>query len=429
MRTAKRIGLLAVAAVIGVAAISLTLAARSGDDTTTARPVDASGTTSAKAPGEEPAVFVARRFIDAYGDLDADRALGYLADDADFSGLVTSVGDQSAQGTVDDFRLLLSLLEAQRYEQLPGTRCRELGNSLETTQFLCTFAFHDIRSDELGLAPFTGSYFLLTVRGGEIVEASKTWATEDFSPQVWEPFAAWVRKRYPEDAAIMFTASMDGARLSEESVELWEKRTREYVKLETESPEAVKIAERFMVARDRHDAEKAMSLVADDGARVRLLWGYGLYPHMPILRMNRRKLSLALEAERIYGVRYRSVECRRYPVWGSEGEAEILCSYRMDSRLIGDRTPVRGSLGIGLRDGKVVYTSFPWLNVSFPSWVPAGEGAFAQWLQSEHPEAGGPFDRGTLFRTMGQELVLILTPRSLDLLERYLAAYESSVDG
>ena len=44
-------------------------------------------------------------------------------------------------------------------------------------------------------------------------------------------FAAWVRKRHPEDAAIMFTASMHGARLSEEWIELWEKRTLEYVKL------------------------------------------------------------------------------------------------------------------------------------------------------------------------------------------------------
>ena len=62
----------------------------------------------------------------------------------------------------------------------------EAGRSHDAAQ-LFTFAFHDIRSDELGLAAFSGSYFLLTVRDGEIVEASKTWATKDFSPQVWEP--------------------------------------------------------------------------------------------------------------------------------------------------------------------------------------------------------------------------------------------------
>lgn len=91
----------------------------------------------------------------------------------------------------------------------------------------CPFVFHTIRSDELGLGPFSGSCFQLTVRGGEIVRASRTWETREFSPQVLEPFATWVSKRYPQDAAVMYTGS--GVRLTEELVRVWEKRSREYV--------------------------------------------------------------------------------------------------------------------------------------------------------------------------------------------------------
>lgn len=37
--------------------------------------------------------------------------------------------------------------------------------------------------------------------------------------------------------------------------------------------------------------------------------------------------------------------------------------------------------------------------------------------------------RGTLFRTLGQELTLILTRKSVDLLARYLDEYERSATG
>lgn len=54
---------------------------------------------------------------------------------------------------------------------------------------------------------------------------------------------------------------------------------------------------------------------------------------------------------------------------------QILCSYRIDNRLrhIAGYGPREASLGIGVHDGRIDYLSFPWLNVSFPGWVP-GEG-------------------------------------------------------
>ena len=244
---------------------------------------------------------------------------------------------------------------------------------------------------------------------------------------MWEPFAGWVTRAHPQDAAVMYTDS--GARVSDGSIRRWEKRTREYVRLKT--PRMVEVAQRFMEARDRHDAEKAISMLADEGATVRLLLDNALYRNMPALRMNRRQLALALEAERLYGARYRSVACRREPVLGADGGAQILCSYRIDNRLrhIAGYGPKEVSLGIGVHDGRIDYLSFPWLNVSFPGWVPGEGGLFVEWLEAEHPEAGGPMRRGTLFRTLGQELTLILTRKSVDLLKRYLDEYERAAEG
>jgi hypothetical protein len=54
---------------------------------------------------------------------------------------------------------------------------------------------------------------------------------EEFSPQMWEPFAEWVSTTYPADAAVMYEdETYSGVRLSEESIPLWERHIRGYVK-------------------------------------------------------------------------------------------------------------------------------------------------------------------------------------------------------
>ena len=47
---------------------------------------------------------------------------------------------------------------------------------------------------------------------------------------MWEPFATWVSKAYPEDAAVMYEdGGTSGVRLTKESIRLWERHTRGYV--------------------------------------------------------------------------------------------------------------------------------------------------------------------------------------------------------
>lgn len=178
---------------------------------------------------EASAEEVATSFLAAYGDFDAERAIDYLADDADISQLIASVGASGAEGTLTEFRLLVSLLEAQGYRQLRDS-CEELGNSAAGTRLRCSFDFHILRSDEIGRGPFGGSYLDLTVRDGEIVRASKHWALGEFSPQLWEPFAAWVSRMHPRDVSLMYRdGTYSGTRLTEESIRLWERHTRGYV--------------------------------------------------------------------------------------------------------------------------------------------------------------------------------------------------------
>jgi hypothetical protein len=212
----KRIGAFAVAAAIALAGVALIIGVWAGRNATTP-----ANQPTPEAPVDATAQVVATGFLDAYGAFDADRAITYLADDADLSAL--------GLGGTRDFRMLLSLFEAQGYKQML-TSCEETGSSASGTDVRCAFDFHAIRSDEIGRGPYSGSYFDLTVRDGVIVRASEYLEIEEFSAQMWEPFAAWVSKNYPEDAKVMYNETLTDYRLTEKSIRLWKQHSREYVK-------------------------------------------------------------------------------------------------------------------------------------------------------------------------------------------------------
>jgi hypothetical protein len=214
----RRAGAFVVAAAIGVAAVAVILGTRGGSEPRT--PL-----------GERPTVSpveVATGFIEAYGSLDVERTISHLADNADVFPLIGWVGtgvDEPPEG----FQLLFSLLEAQGYKQTLGS-CEEVGSSASVTSLRCTYDFHSLRSDEIGRGPYSGSYFDLLVRDGEIVRASSYMEIEKFGPQMWDPFARWVSRNYPEDVAVMYvdeTQSLE--QVNEASIRLWEQHTRDYV--------------------------------------------------------------------------------------------------------------------------------------------------------------------------------------------------------
>jgi hypothetical protein len=136
----KKIGALAAAAValVLIAAV-LIIQSRDKAPATAQTPVAAEtpeNTVNARA------MEVATGFVEAYGAFDVERAMTYLADDATIAVL----------GARDDPRLLMSWLEATGYQQIVDS-CKELGNSASGS-ISCTFAFHALRSGELGRGPF-----------------------------------------------------------------------------------------------------------------------------------------------------------------------------------------------------------------------------------------------------------------------------------
>ena len=165
-------------------------------------------------------VDVAVAFIEAYGAFDVDAAASHLAADADLSRL---------EAGMEGWQLGVRWLEAVGFKVVLDS-CEEEIDSPGTVG--CLFAFHAIRSDEIGLGPFGDSRFDFRILDGEIVSASMRWNIDDFGPQVWEPFAVWVAETYPDDIAIMYTnSSQSMQRFTDEAIALWDQRSREYVEV------------------------------------------------------------------------------------------------------------------------------------------------------------------------------------------------------
>ena len=419
----QKIGAFALAAAICAVAVALFVAIRPHDGRTPA------GEPTADAESE--AVRIAHRFLDAFGRFDADAAMASLADDDVIADLVTVEG---ASGT-EALAMYLDMFEAMGYEQSVYS-CDTVAGETQTDIYVtCPYGFHALHSDELGLGPYDGSTFSFTVRDGAIVRSDVGLNYEaEFSPQMWEPFATWVSETYPADAAVMYEdGSLSNYALTEESIRLWEKRSREYVEVALSEP--ISVAERFMEARGMDDLDEAISLIDEDGADVRPL-GISAPSGLTTTgtyHMDLEKVSLALETERIFGVTYDSVVCGpiEHVVHPAVPEVNVECSFVLRSRLrdLDGRVYRESFAHLGVEDGRITFLSVPYLNASFPGNVPGESWPFIEWLQDEHPEAGGPMDDGTLFHTEGQDLIINLNPQAIDLLERSFEEYERAVAG
>ncbi len=83
--------------------------------------------------------------------------------------------------------------------------CEQQATTAVGTTVRCTFDFHYLLSEELGLGPFSGSYFDVTVMDGQVVDVAGHCEIDEFSPLVREPFATWLSATYPSDAEAMST--------------------------------------------------------------------------------------------------------------------------------------------------------------------------------------------------------------------------------
>lgn len=165
-----------------------------------------------------PAFKAASDFVAAYADFDRDSLTKYMTTVVDF---------QVLEGGAE-WAMANRVFEAQGLKLFPHT-CKT-GPAGTTVLVSCPFDFHNLRSDEIGLGPFAGSAgFDFAINGGENFRVGLSFDTAEFSPQMWEPFAAWVEATHPDDLQSMYTDdTFSDFALTEESIELWDKYTREY---------------------------------------------------------------------------------------------------------------------------------------------------------------------------------------------------------
>jgi hypothetical protein len=219
----RRANLAAVALVVVGA---LALATCDGDRTEPATDQTPVATDAADVIATDTAVEVARGFFEAYSAFDAEQAISYLADDADISGLME---DYNQEGDVDQLPRILAWLDVLD-TQLMLRSCDELTSSATGTTVRCGYDYHFMGSDELGLGPYDGSYYDLTVRDGEIVRATGHIEISVSSYQTWTPFDVWIKANNPADAEVMYNdPTHSGPSLTDESFRLWDQRVQEWV--------------------------------------------------------------------------------------------------------------------------------------------------------------------------------------------------------
>ncbi|MET1041166.1 MAG: hypothetical protein ABWZ90_09020 [Acidimicrobiales bacterium] len=205
----------ATAAAVVVVVGGLVLASQ--DDADEPRAVEDTTTTAAREAPATPEE-VARGFAEAYDAHDAEAAAAFLTD-----GALADLGG-SLGLTAEDFPRWMEYLDAIGAQDL-DTECEEQGDAGAVR---CTFVTHQYRSDEIGLGPYGGNSWEFTVRDGVITSVSlnRGYLTNGMSGEMWFPFTSWLATEHPADASVMLN---DSTQLSEESIRLWEQRTREYV--------------------------------------------------------------------------------------------------------------------------------------------------------------------------------------------------------
>lgn len=197
------------------------------------------GVIKAGEPAKNPdqAVTVAAEFVDAVSRFDADAAISYLTNDASVQG---DEIDYHAPDAAAQLRLTLAHYRATGYKQIIN-RCVQVGTSTVGISVSCAFDLQAMKSDEIGLGPYTGNYWRLTVRDGKIASAQQAIAieTNNFAEQVAAPFATWMSINHSEDVLTMYVDdTMSAERFTEDSNRLWEQRTAEYVAMVKQNPAA-----------------------------------------------------------------------------------------------------------------------------------------------------------------------------------------------
>jgi hypothetical protein len=172
---------------------------------------------------------VAEEFMRALATFDRARAATYVA-----AGAALEMGNIMGDDTRHDTWTLRN-----RWDEATGWKvtrlegCQETNARRSEAYVRCGFSAHQLGSDQLGRGPFGDNVLAVTVRDGEIVDATLTTAhnTNRFADTMWNPFWAWMGKAHPNDQprmAALEEPNASPARVNS-SLRLWHQRTQQYV--------------------------------------------------------------------------------------------------------------------------------------------------------------------------------------------------------
>ena len=168
---------------------------------------------------------VATQYLEALAASDIPRAESYFSTASDLK-----LWD-GRRTDLDGWRAAQDWNKAVGFEIDPGQCQKNSTIDSTTTTFRCPYVFEGLGSKELGLGPYDGSTYLITVQDGLVVAASDqfAYATNGYSGEIWEPFTAWVTENYPQDVDVMYTDGGGTQATTDKSIALWHQHLIQYV--------------------------------------------------------------------------------------------------------------------------------------------------------------------------------------------------------
>jgi len=186
--------------------------------TTTLVPV----TTAGPVVDEDASLDLAIRFMEARDNWDGATLEALFAPDATIAGLEF----------VDSPDQYPALAE---FERATGTRYLDPRCTAGTPdRVVCRYSLENDVTRALGVGPYPNNSFLFSIVDGEIVLLNHNLRTDDYIPEAVAPFRSWVLANHPDDIEIMYRPNPvlgqdDLARITPESISLWETRIAEFV--------------------------------------------------------------------------------------------------------------------------------------------------------------------------------------------------------
>jgi hypothetical protein len=208
----------------------------------------------------DDAIAVVRSYYDARAAYDTEGALSLLTDEAIATG---------SWGSPEKFRSELELSRAIKAQALLGD-CTPVDGQGRGITIRCDFDVHDLRSEELGLGPFGDNSTEVVIVDGKIssIVESSPLETNGFIEQIWDPFSDWVAAKHAGDGEAMYGDRVLSDGPSEESIELFQQRSREWVDARLA---AERVSTQFLEAFAAFDADAAGSYLADGASTERII--------------------------------------------------------------------------------------------------------------------------------------------------------------